>query len=46
MRTFASFSDTKALRLDDWPDYAEPAYVTNETLQQNPEMKAYVSELA
>lgn len=43
--TFAEFSDAMPLRLDDWPDYAEPAYVTEETLAEQPEMRAYVSNL-
>lgn len=40
----ASFSEAIALRLDDWPDYAEPAYCTEETLDDHPEMRAFVSE--
>jgi hypothetical protein len=40
----SSFSNAVALRLDDWPDYAEPAYATTQTLADHPEMKAFVSD--
>jgi hypothetical protein len=41
--TLSSYVDTIALRLDDWPDYAEPAYATKKTLEDNPDMNAFVT---
>jgi hypothetical protein len=40
----SAFSDAVALRLDDWPDYAEPAYATTRTIEDHPEMRAFVSD--
>lgn len=37
------FAESIALRLDDWPDYAEPAYATRATIEKNPEMHAFIS---
>lgn len=31
------------LKLDDWPDYAEPAYATKKTLDEHPEMRMFVA---
>jgi hypothetical protein len=42
-RRLASYQDVVSLRLDDWPDYAEPAYATKATLEAHPEMKAFVA---
>jgi hypothetical protein len=42
--TLSAFSNAIALRLDDWPDYAEPAYASKETIDKHPEMKAFVSD--
>jgi hypothetical protein len=42
-QSLSSYQDVIPLRLDDWPDYAEPAYAKKETLEQNPDMKMFVA---
>lgn len=39
---FVSFDDVVAVHLDDWPSYAEPAYVTKQMLEEHSELNAYV----
>lgn len=39
----SAFAEVSPLRLDDWPDYAEPAYATKQTLEANPEMQSFVA---
>jgi hypothetical protein len=41
--TFSSFDDVLPLQLDDWPSYAEPAYIRKNELEQHPEMKMYIA---
>jgi hypothetical protein len=43
VKNLSAFSDAIALRLDDWPDYAEPAYATKQMVDDHPEMQAFVS---
>jgi len=38
----SSFDDVVALHLDDWPSYAEPAYLRRDLLESHPELKLFV----
>ena len=38
----SSFDDVVALHLDDWPSYAEPAYLRRGLLESHPELKLFV----
>lgn len=40
----ASRSEVVAIQLDDWPSYAEPAYIRLETLNENKFLKLFVSD--
>lgn len=37
-------SDVVAIQLDDWPSYAEPAYIRRETLEGNDVLQMFVSD--
>jgi hypothetical protein len=41
-KDFAEFDDVVAINLDDWPSYAEPAYVRIETVKENPRLRMNV----
>ena len=40
----SSRSDVVAIQLDDWPSYAEPAYIRRETLEEHEFLKLFVSD--
>jgi hypothetical protein len=42
----SNLSDTIALHLDDWPSYAEPAYMRRDVLNQNPDLEFCVAREA
>ena len=40
---FAALEDVVALQLDDWPSYAEPAYMRKQILKENQDLRIYVA---
>jgi len=42
----SNLSDTIALHLDDWPSYAEPAYMRRDVLKENPDLEFCVAREA